>query len=143
MHHIIYQSTETRRLSDEELRQLLQQWRAANQRWGITGMLLYSEGQFLQIIEGEEAAVRSLFDNIARSYYHVHVDKLADGPIQQRCFSAWSMGFVPLQPEAFSRVLGYLNPQNSAELAAYAHGCDDELAALLHSFVHEQQEGLW
>lgn len=143
MHHIIYQSTETRRLSDEELQQLLVQWRASNQRQGITGILLYSEGQFLQIIEGEEATVRTLFDKISRNYYHVHVDKLADGPIPSRCFTGWSMGYVPLVPEAFSRVLGYLNPQEPTELAAHSRGCDEELTNLLKSFVSEQMVALW
>ncbi|UYZ64682.1 BLUF domain-containing protein [Hymenobacter weizhouensis] len=143
MHHIIYQSAETAPLSDAELRQLLQHWRAYNHSQGITGILLYSEGQFLQIIEGGEAEVQALFERIERNYRHVHVVKLADGPIPQRCFTEWSMGYVPLEPAAFTRVRGYLDLQQSEELASRFRGCDEELANLLRSFVNEQAAMPW
>jgi hypothetical protein len=58
MYHIIYMSRSTRPISEQQLRQLLQQARANNQAAGLTGVLLYGNRQFEQVLEGEEAALR-------------------------------------------------------------------------------------
>jgi hypothetical protein len=63
---------------------------------GITGMLLYFNGIFLQVLEGPQAEVRSTFDRILQDPRHFGVFKMDEIGVDQRCFSDWSMGFQSL-----------------------------------------------
>ena len=59
---IVYVSSATRLFAAEDLVALLQAARDYNARIGITGMLLYKAGNFLQVIEGDAAAVNALYE---------------------------------------------------------------------------------
>ena len=93
MYFLIYRSVATERPDDAGLLELLKLSREANAAHGITGMLLYQNGRYMQMLEGEEAAVRALYDNIARDRRHHLVTIVASGPVAKRHFHDWSMGF--------------------------------------------------
>ena len=93
MFYLIYRSVATIVPSEADLAQLLEHARAANDARGITGMLLYQNGRYMQMLEGEEAAVRALFAAIAADQRHRDVKVLASGPLGKRLFDDWSMGF--------------------------------------------------
>ncbi len=63
--HLIYVSTAVKPMIGDELVSLLEQSRARNKRHRITGMLLYSDGHFMQVLEGEEASVMKIFEDIS------------------------------------------------------------------------------
>ena len=67
-----------------------------NQELDITGLLLHREGSFFQVLEGEEDAVRQVFDKIQRDPRHERIKVLFEGPIEAREFADWRMGFVDL-----------------------------------------------
>ena len=60
---------------------------------GITGLLLYGNGTFLQALEGEEDVVTPLYENIARDPRHANVTCLNRKTIETRQYPEWSMGF--------------------------------------------------
>ena len=91
--HLIYVSTAVAPMSDDDLMSLLRQSRARNERHRITGMLLYRGGHFMQVLEGEEASVMSIFNDIERDRRHKNVDVLRAEYIQHREFPDWTMGF--------------------------------------------------
>jgi hypothetical protein len=93
MLNIVYSSTATQEFSREELAELLARARAKNTQWGITGLLLYKRGVFMQALEGEEAAVRALYATIRADPRHHQIKTLVDIPVAQPRFSDWSMGF--------------------------------------------------
>lgn len=64
-----------------------------NQANGITGMLLYYGGGFMQVLEGEEANLAETYSRICKDPRHHHVISLAETELQQRQFDRWSMGF--------------------------------------------------
>lgn len=64
MHHIIYMSTASWPMTDAELKELLTQAQQGNERVGITGALVYGDGQFMQIMEGEQAALETLYAHL-------------------------------------------------------------------------------
>ncbi len=66
MIYLVYVSSATKLFSEAELVELLRQARARNSHSGITGMLLYSNGNFIQVIEGEETIVLALHQNLMR-----------------------------------------------------------------------------
>lgn len=110
MHHIIYLSRAVRELSPAELVALLLESRSHNEQAGITGALAYGDMQFMQVIEGEEAAVTELYGRIARDPRHQSVFKLADKAIADRSFDSWSMAFRETTPGEFADLLGYSSP---------------------------------
>jgi Sensors of blue-light using FAD len=94
LYEIIYVSLASRDLPAEELAQLLDKARAHNATLGITGMMIYHRREFMQLLEGEQEAVQSLYDRIAGDPRHQQLRKIWDGPIRERGFSDWGMAFV-------------------------------------------------
>ena len=91
---IVYVSSATHLLEEAELRHILEQSRANNRRDGITGMLLYHEGNFIQAVEGPEDVLDGLLRRIARDVRHHGIIHIYERAIEERDFADWSMGFV-------------------------------------------------
>jgi EAL domain-containing protein (putative c-di-GMP-specific phosphodiesterase class I) len=104
--HLIYASSAREPFSHGQLVDLLEQARAANERIGVTGMLLHADGNFFQILEGDRAIIDALFAKISRDPRHVNVVSIICEPIRQRAFSDWSMGFASLTPADVARLVG-------------------------------------
>jgi len=135
MHHIVYQSSAVGPPTLADLRFLLRQSRLNNGPLGITGLLLYGNESFLQVLEGEEPALRQVYARIQADQRHTRVVTLADGPIHARVFPDWSMGFQALSGENFARLSGYIDPYRSHFLDAHLPDIDGEMLHLLKSFV--------
>lgn len=69
---------------------------AGNSAQGVTGVLCFSEGIFLQVLEGGRSAVNRLYNRIAGDPRHTDVELLSYEEISERRFAAWSMGQVNL-----------------------------------------------
>ena len=93
MFYLIYVSSAVRLMDNVELLKLHQISQKNNKNTEITGMLLYQEGNFMQIIEGEEEHVLELFIKISMDKRHKDIYKIMSGPINKRNFDNWSMGF--------------------------------------------------
>jgi hypothetical protein len=64
-----------------------------NQVNGITGMLLYYKGGFIQVLEGSRAKVMETFERIGKDTRHHHITTLTITEVPSRQFGTWSMGF--------------------------------------------------
>ncbi|SHI86673.1 Sensors of blue-light using FAD [Hymenobacter daecheongensis DSM 21074] len=135
--HLVYQSTATTPFTDQELEALLIQSRAWNTAHNLTGVLLYSHGDIMQVLEGSQEEVHYIFKRIARDFRHARLMKLSDGPIEQRNFSQWSMGFKAVDPQDFDHLTGYLNLAKPDTLPTNSDHNSTSLHALLASFVTE------
>ena len=93
MYYLIYVSSASFPMSSDDLLFLLEQSREKNRRLGITGMLVYKDGCFIQMLEGDKQVVSELFETIKKDRRHKDVTKVITGDIQQRNFENWSMGF--------------------------------------------------
>ena len=122
-------------MSDEELAALLTQAREDNARQNITGALVYGDGQFMQIIEGEEATLAMLYARLLQDNRHGQVFKFADKPILQRSFADWSMAFRPLSADQFQELAGYVSPEHLDLRAPHLSATDDMLLQMMKSFV--------
>jgi hypothetical protein len=96
VYQVIYASAAAVPFSESDLATLLLRARGNNERLGITGLLLYHEGSFLQALEGDEAALASLFSTISGDKRHDHIVKLLAREVPDRHFSGWNMGFVSM-----------------------------------------------
>lgn len=104
--HLIYASTAVNDFDQQELVVLLRKAREANAQAGITGMLLYIEGNFFQVLEGEQAAVDRQFAKIALDQRHAKVVTIIKEPIVKRAFGDWTMGFAEITLREFQRLDG-------------------------------------
>ena len=99
--------TASKFFDSDELRLLLKQACENNTRDGITGMLLYKNGQFMQVLEGTAEAVTTTFSRISRDPRHRKVTVLLKGAVQERRFSDWSMAFRDLNLPDHQEVPGF------------------------------------
>ena len=91
MIRLIYTSREFRPLSEADLKRLVTRSRIRNEQNSVTGFLYYSAGTFLQMLEGDEAAVNATFARIEDDYRHVVHSILVRETIAERFFDNWSM----------------------------------------------------
>lgn len=90
---IIYTSRAADDFDEMALRQVLGMARLKNKRCGITGMLLFEDGCFLQVIEGPEEAVETLIAKILEDPRHHDTVVLHRCDVSSREFGGWSMAW--------------------------------------------------
>lgn len=94
LYQLIYISAaQHREAVDAEIASILTSSVRHNRENGITGMLLYNRGSFLQVLEGEEAALDETYGRIVRDERHHGLLVIDRSPIAARAFADWSMGF--------------------------------------------------
>lgn len=104
---VVYTSVATEPFDDDELRSLLEQSRRSNTEAGVTGMLLYRAGRFIQFLEGPERVVRGLIQRISADRRHGRVTVLLEDHVEQRQFADWSMGYQPSSGDTSRMPVGY------------------------------------
>jgi hypothetical protein len=92
--HLVYVSAATRPLGRDEMLALLRTAHQTNEPLGITGILLYVEDTFFQVLEGLAEVVVPLYIKIGGDKRHTRVMKLIQEPIAERAFPDWSMGYA-------------------------------------------------
>ena len=110
IYHWIYVSTRVEDLSEDELLKLLVAARKNNTAKGLTGLLLYANGRFMQVLEGPEAEVLNAMEKIRNDLRHKNIDTLRLEKKAQRDFSDWSMGFVNLELSDTNGYSQFLEP---------------------------------
>lgn len=129
MRHLVYVSSATRDFSVAELSAMLAAFRENNAHLGITGMLLYKDGHFMQVLEGEAGPLEELFRRIVRDPRHKGVITLLEQEVAGRSFGEWSMAFPDFGSAEVQALPGFsqflqtslrdpvlLNPSNAMQL---------------------------
>lgn len=124
MYYLIYLSSAVKPMSFDELSALLQQCRDNNHKRGITGMLLYQNSTFMQMLEGDKQVVSDLFETIRKDGRHTGVHIVLSGDIAERNFEDWSMGFF--------------NMDKAGEFPKYSDYIDEKIN--LRSFEEDSQD---
>ncbi|MET3999896.1 BLUF domain-containing protein [Marinobacterium sp. MBR-109] len=141
LEQLIYVSTAVREMSRIELETLLEGAVRFNNAHQLTGMLLYAEGSFLQVIEGETADMDAVFERISRDPQHHSLQVLIRTPISVRSFSAWHMGFRMLGQKEVEEHPGFA-PFFEKGFDAASIGAHEGLAwRILKEFADSQQRG--
>ena len=107
IYFLVYVSIASSDLSEQQLVDILKVSRENNTRDDITGMLLYKDRRFMQLLEGPETAVCATYTRIARDVRHHDATILLEGITGERDFVDWSMGFQALDGEAARSIPGY------------------------------------
>jgi hypothetical protein len=104
--HMAYVSAAVEPLDGRQLSSLIALARDNNSRVGVTGMLMYLNGSFMQVVEGTPEAVTVLFDRISADPRHHKIRILLQEPIQMRAFGDWSMGLAQLDAADLNSIEG-------------------------------------
>jgi hypothetical protein len=115
MHQLIYLSQATRPLSVKALTCLVEQAWEANAQQNLTGALVYSNKRFIQLLEGEQAALEAAYTRISQDPRHQHLCKIAHHSIASRSFTEWPLAFQTLSPAQFAHLAGCLAPDKSTQ----------------------------
>lgn len=114
---LLYASRAVSGLSNDELNAILKRSRAYNPEHGVTGVLCYADGVFMQLLEGGRDVVNELYKQIVTDPRHSHVVVVKYEEIAERKFAGWAMGQVTLSRLNPGLVLKYcesskLDPYN-------------------------------
>lgn len=127
MFSLVYVSSAVKLLSTEELTLLLRGCVAFNSKHGLTGMLLYKDGNFMQALEGAETDVRQCYEKIKKDPRHRGLSVLLELQKQERDYPDWAMGFRDLNtvdrldmPE-YSEIMNY--PFTGQEFSSHPSLC--------------------
>lgn len=104
---IVYSSVARAEFLDGDLITLLMNSRANNRRLGLSGLLLYRDGRFIQVLEGDEQDVRDRYAIIAADPRHRSVRILLEETIPERRFARWTMGYHALSDPLIGLIPGY------------------------------------
>jgi len=132
--HIVYMSFSSRALSEAELNAFLATIRRKNQDQGITGLLLYNDEAFIQVIEGKKDTIDQVFKLISQDSRHSNIVKLLEEPIVKRAFPDWSMGFRKLGGTDNTKIAGYSDFMHQDKTKFKARECAESVRHLLNSF---------
>lgn len=100
LHQLIYYSDARGVIDTASVNQILTSSRRNNAMSHISGLLLFLEGRFFQVLEGPPAQLKTTFQRIGKDPRHKNVQIVASSPIRARAFPMWSMGYTA--PERLS-----------------------------------------
>ena len=94
LRQLVYGSAASQPITEDDLVQILRASRRNNHAVGVTGALLYADGNFLQVLEGEPSAVDGVYRRVCEDARHRGVLTLYDARTPERTFPDWSMGLI-------------------------------------------------
>ncbi|MTI63057.1 BLUF domain-containing protein [Methylophaga sp.] len=97
IHKIMYSSSAVDLFSAEALDQLMLKSRHKNAHFGVTGCLIYHDGNIIQYLEGSKASVDFIYGSIVRDSRHHDIHLLCNDQVDKRAFRDWSMAlrYIP------------------------------------------------
>jgi Sensors of blue-light using FAD len=105
-YQLIYSSISSTPMQQEDLQDLLERAQLNNARSGITGALVYVDGCFLQVLEGEEGAVQGLMERISVDLRHETITVLQAQAVGTAAFANWKMAYVSATSAEVARWAG-------------------------------------
>ena len=111
MKYLVYISSATQLPNQSELLDILAVSRENNKHNNLTGMLLYGEGSFMQLLEGDADELHKTFKAIEADIRHKNVMIMTEGDIENRIFPDWSMGFKSVNTQEMKQLSAYVNPK--------------------------------
>lgn len=112
MFQLVYVSQATTSLQLDEIENILEASRANNQVNQVTGMLMYKDRLFVQILEGDRDQVLSVYERVKNDTRHQGVHIIEELEVAERQFDQWIMGFKFLTQDDLIKII---HPLSSLE----------------------------
>ncbi len=134
---IIYASSLAPGQDENCLEEILKTAVANNRKNGFTGLLLYVNRSFLQVLEGESTALDALFEKIRKDPRHTRPWTLSSALVAKREFADWSMGLA--RPDVAD--LDRIGPRN--DFFSKGHCLTELDAGMARKVLEEFRSGMW
>ncbi len=129
---LVYVSSALRLLSHEEIDYLLRRARERNKEYGVTGILLYIGGNFMQYIEGPRENLDIIYKIIQEDELHSGIILVSREAIESRQFGDWAMAYQTRDVEGY---VGSPGERKLIEMILEMPGDNPSTAQIvLHSF---------
>ncbi len=139
-YQIMYSSQAVQPMSLADLEQILVDAREGNTRRGITGVLIYADGVFVQILEGDEGVVRAVMARIARDERHGRVKVFQERESGVRAFGEWSMAYLAPEPADLAAWVGLEGTASIERVLEHVHQDADRMPRVMLSIVEALAE---
>ena len=114
LYQLTYRSEAKLGITAEDINSILRQSEANNPKYEITGCLVFNQGYFVQLLEGEKEIVKERYSIIELDKRHDLVEVLSEGETQDRMFEDWKMAYIKLPDQPVTK----LENQVKADLKA-------------------------
>lgn len=139
LYQLVYSSRRKASCDDREVQKILESCKRNNPSKDITGVLLLSDNHFIQYLEGSKEII-NLYDQIKEDPRHSGAVLLSYGPIKERAFPSWHMGYKNLPKDK----IDFLTEGNETDKEIFASiikgqkQTDTSAVKLLAKFFHRQ-----
>lgn len=139
MYYLIYSSVASEKLDEKSLEEILVTAELRNKQFNITGLLVFFDGTFIQMLEGDEEDVLNTFERIEDDPRHDQVIKLFSGQTDKRHFPDWKMALQVVDKATFSSIEAY-EPLSEAERFLNEVN-DDHIGLKMLAYFYEMKKG--
>ena len=101
-YQLVYSSQATQPMRATDLEKILVDARVGNETRNVTGVLIYVDGVFFQILEGDKDVVVALMKSIAQDSRHSSVKIISENEANERAFGSWRMAYLNATPDQMS-----------------------------------------
>ena len=133
LHTLCYVSSCRDTLTVKDLEHLFLVNKRNNTEHNVSGILIYNNGNFLQILEGEENLVKTLFKKIKRDPRHRNLIPLINNSLDERIFHDYDSGFIQFEdPKKRKELHNYISWLKEAEIKNV-----DKVVRIVENFIGE------
>lgn len=97
---LTYRSRAVEGLTAIKIKEIVDEAVAFNKQHDITGCLVFDQGYFIQLLEGEKGIVEELYTKIKKDKRHYQFEILSKGSTSERQFKSWDMGYISMEDYA-------------------------------------------
>ncbi len=128
---ICYISSSTQNDSLENIKEMYSKAKANNSKNNISGILIYHNGNYLQVLEGTHKDVDQTYIRISKDSRHKNIIKVINSDTEYRIFEDYNFGFTILRDSSeFKELKSYLNWLKNAN-----HKITNELITMVENFI--------
>lgn len=140
IYRVIYVSNARKNLREEEVGNILESSRRNNAAIGVTGLLIFHENRFFQVLEGERELVRNVYKRIHKDKRHNSVRLVSEEMSEHRAFPKWQMGYAkPDELPEQARDAAF-SIYNMVSASSPERGDDDRVRLFVRSFLASLDE---
>ncbi len=134
MFRLIYMSRASREMSQTDLDSILDAARHNNSKVDVSGVLLYADGTFFQVLEGPKYEVEAIYNKVYEDDRHCRVKIMSQRAVNERRFADWSMGYQRLD-EDDADAAGFFDLSRAALEDRIPETAGEDLLKLLNGFA--------
>ena len=102
LHRLIYTSKRSEPITEQDVKEILRSSRKNNKALDVTGILIYTEKRFLQVLEGQRDTLTKMYEKIKKDKRHTTSILRFSEPVKVRYFEDWDMVAKKVNIEGFN-----------------------------------------